>query len=59
MKAIAGSCPYAIRDCWILSPERATVRQLDGSWLEVDVKSVGIGALVRVRPGELSAWMVT
>ncbi|MDP9690611.1 UNVERIFIED_ORG: Cd2+/Zn2+-exporting ATPase [Pseudomonas mohnii] len=43
---------HAIKGLLDLSPERATVRQLDGSWLEVDVKSVGIGALVRVRPGE-------
>src|SRR5690606_41500476 len=26
--------------------------QADGSWLEVDVKSIVVGALVRVRPGE-------
>lgn len=42
----------AIKGLLDLTPERATVRQSDGSWLEVDVKSVGIGALVRVRPGE-------
>ena len=42
----------AIKGLLDLTPERATVRQVDGSWLEVDVKSVGIGALVRVRPGE-------
>lgn len=35
-----------------LTPERATVRQSNGSWLEVDVKTVELGALVRVRPGE-------
>lgn len=42
----------AIKGLLDLTPERATVRQVDGSWLEVDVKTVGIGALVRVRPGE-------
>ncbi|MGN7743764.1 heavy metal translocating P-type ATPase [Pseudomonas sp. 22526] len=42
----------AIRGLLDLTPERATVRQADGSWLEVDVKTVGLGALVRVRPGE-------
>lgn len=42
----------AIRGLMDLSPQRATVRQTDGSWLEVDVKNVAVGALVRVRPGE-------
>lgn len=42
----------AIKGLLDLTPERATVRQVDGSWLDVDVKAVGIGALVRVRPGE-------
>lgn len=42
----------AIKGLLDLTPARATVRQSDGSWLDVDVKSVGIGALVRVRPGE-------
>ncbi|WP_434598378.1 heavy metal translocating P-type ATPase [Pseudomonas sp. R4-83] len=42
----------AIKGLLDLTPERATVRQSDGSWLEVDVKTVGVGALVRVRPGE-------
>ena len=42
----------AIKGLLDLTPERATVRQVDGSWLEVDVKTVEIGALVRVRPGE-------
>ncbi|MDH1265326.1 heavy metal translocating P-type ATPase [Pseudomonas sp. GD03944] len=42
----------AIRGLMDLAPERATVRQADGEWLEVDVKTVVIGALVRVRPGE-------
>lgn len=42
----------AIRSLMDLSPERATVQQADGSWLEVDVKTISVGALVRVRPGE-------
>ncbi|MDD2104864.1 heavy metal translocating P-type ATPase [Pseudomonas asiatica] len=35
-----------------LTPDMATVRQADGQWLEVEVREVAIGALVRVRPGE-------
>jgi Cd2+/Zn2+-exporting ATPase len=42
----------AIKGLMDLTPERATVRQSNGSWLEVDVNTVKIGALVRVRPGE-------
>lgn len=42
----------AIRSLMDLTPERATVQQADGSWLEVDIKSIALGALVRVRPGE-------
>ncbi|SEH96030.1 heavy metal translocating P-type ATPase [Pseudomonas asplenii] len=35
-----------------MTPETATVRQDDGSWLELEVKRVELGARVRVRPGE-------
>lgn len=35
-----------------LSPDRATVQQADGQWLEMEVKHVALGARVRVRPGE-------
>lgn len=42
----------AIKSLMDLTPERATVRQPDGNWLEVDVKNVPLGAHVRVRPGE-------
>ncbi len=42
----------AIKGLMDLTPERATVRQSSGSWLEVDVKTIELGALVRVRPGE-------
>ncbi|WP_223456628.1 MULTISPECIES: heavy metal translocating P-type ATPase [unclassified Pseudomonas] len=35
-----------------MTPDTATVLQNDGNWLEQDVKSIGLGARVRVRPGE-------
>ena len=42
----------AIRGLMDLAPPRATVRQADGSWQEVDVQVIGLDAVVRVRPGE-------
>nr|WP_312245440.1 heavy metal translocating P-type ATPase [Stutzerimonas nitrititolerans] len=42
----------AIRGLMDLAPERVTVQQGDGRWLEVAVAHVAIGSLVRVRPGE-------
>ncbi len=42
----------AIRDLMDLAPDRATVRQADGSWTEVDAKEVTVGAVARTRPGE-------
>ncbi|MDU9390527.1 heavy metal translocating P-type ATPase [Pseudomonas sp. zfem002] len=42
----------AIKSLIELTPERATVLQADGGWLEMDVKRVDLGAVVRVRPGE-------
>ncbi|KAA0695272.1 copper-translocating P-type ATPase [Halopseudomonas laoshanensis] len=42
----------AIRGLMDLTPEQATVKQSDGTWLEVDVKTVAVGAVLRVRPGE-------
>ncbi|MBQ0741869.1 MAG: heavy metal translocating P-type ATPase [Pseudomonas sp.] len=42
----------AIRGLMDLTPEQATVKQSDGTWLEVDVKNVAVGAVLRVRPGE-------
>src|SRR5690606_18245582 len=42
----------AIRGLMDLTPERATVQQADGTWLEVEVKAIALGALIRVRPGE-------
>jgi len=42
----------AIRGLMQLTPERATVLQPDGSWLEVTAKTVSVGAQVRIKPGE-------
>lgn len=42
----------AVRGLMQLSPERATVRRADGSWLAIDAKTVAIGSIVRVKPGE-------
>ena len=42
----------AIKGLMQLTPERATVLQSDGSWLEVAAKSVPVDARVRIKPGE-------
>ncbi len=42
----------AIRGLMQLAPERATVQQADGSWRAMEAKSVAVGSVVRVRPGE-------
>lgn len=42
----------AIRGLMDMAPETATVREADGSWLQRDAKSIALGAVVRVRPGE-------
>ena len=42
----------AIRGLMDLTPETATVRQADGSWADVPAKSIALGAVVRVKPGE-------
>ena len=42
----------AISGLMQMTPEQATVLQADGSWVEQDVKSVELGARVRVKPGE-------
>ena len=42
----------AIRGVLELTPERATVRQADGNWLEQEVSQVAVDSQVRVRPGE-------
>lgn len=35
-----------------LAPEKATVRQADGSWRVVEANTVTVGSVVRVKPGE-------
>nr|AFS51424.1 CadA [uncultured bacterium] len=42
----------AISGLMQMTPEQATVLQPDGSWVLQDVKTIGLGARVRVRPGE-------
>jgi Cd2+/Zn2+-exporting ATPase len=42
----------AIRGLMNLTPETATVQQADGSWADVDAKTVAIGSRIRVKPGE-------
>ncbi|WP_434626592.1 heavy metal translocating P-type ATPase [Pseudomonas sp. Z1-29] len=42
----------AISGLMQMAPEQATVQQADGSWQVQEVKSVALGARVRVRPGE-------
>lgn len=42
----------AIRGLMAMTPETASVLQADGSWQEVAAKSIVIGAVVRVAPGE-------
>ena len=43
---------HAIRGLMQLAPERATVLQDNGAWLEVAAKSVAVSARVRIKPGE-------
>ena len=42
----------AIRGLMELTPERATVQQPDGSWVDVDAKMIVVGNRIRVKPGE-------
>ncbi|UJF25161.1 heavy metal translocating P-type ATPase [Suttonella sp. R2A3] len=42
----------AIAGLMALTPDEATVRQQDGSWLEVRAEEVKEGSIVRIRPGE-------
>ena len=42
----------AISGLMQMTPERATVRQADGSWVEQAVENIELGAIVRVKPGE-------
>ena len=42
----------AIKGLLALAPDRATVLQPDGGWVEMDIRQVAVGSRVRVRPGE-------
>jgi len=42
----------AVQKLMQLAPERATVQQSDGTWQDVDAKSVSINSIVRLKPGE-------
>jgi len=42
----------AIKGLLSLAPEKASVRQADGSWTEVAVVAVAVGTTLRVKPGE-------
>ncbi|WP_434701410.1 heavy metal translocating P-type ATPase [Pseudomonas sp. D1-36] len=42
----------AISGLMQMTPEQATVQQADGTWQVEDVKTIALGARVRVRPGE-------
>lgn len=42
----------AIRGVLAMAPEQASVRQADGSWADVPVAEVTVGAMLRVKPGE-------
>lgn len=41
----------AIKGLLDMTPEKAEVRQADGSWAESPVKTVALGAIVRIKPG--------
>lgn len=42
----------AVRGLMAMTPESASVRQPDGSWLDVPATAVVLGNIIRVRPGE-------
>ncbi|KGU86573.1 heavy metal translocating P-type ATPase [Pseudomonas mediterranea] len=42
----------AISGLMQMAPEQATVQQTDGTWQAQEVKTIALGARVRVRPGE-------
>lgn len=42
----------AIRGLMALAPDKATVKQADGTWAEVEAANVAMDAIVRLRPGE-------
>jgi len=41
----------AIKGLLDMTPEKTEVKRADGSWVEIQVKAVAIGAIVRVKPG--------
>ncbi|MFC2974146.1 heavy metal translocating P-type ATPase [Azotobacter bryophylli] len=43
---------HSIGELMKLAPDRATVRQNDGTWAEIAADAVALGSIVRVRPGE-------
>lgn len=43
---------HAITGLLALSPQQADVLQADGAWSSVEARSVAVGSVVRVRPGE-------
>ncbi|MDR1530375.1 MAG: cadmium-translocating P-type ATPase [Burkholderiales bacterium] len=42
----------AIKRLFDLTPEKATVQDLDGAWTEMDIRQITVGRRVRVKPGE-------
>ncbi|MFL9988787.1 heavy metal translocating P-type ATPase [Paraburkholderia sediminicola] len=42
----------AIQGLMQLTPEQASVQQMDGNWRLMDLKAIALGAVVRVKPGE-------
>ncbi|PHV01018.1 heavy metal translocating P-type ATPase [Iodobacter sp. BJB302] len=47
-----GRARNAISGLLQLTPERATVQQIDGSWQEQAAADIALGSILRVRPGE-------
>lgn len=42
----------AIEGLLELAPDTATIQQADGAWTTVDARTVSVGSIVRVKPGE-------
>ncbi|WP_395400957.1 heavy metal translocating P-type ATPase [Pseudoduganella sp. UC29_106] len=42
----------AIKQLMAMTPDTATVQEMDGTWIEKPASQVSIGALVRVQPGQ-------
>ena len=42
----------AIRGLMAMTPDIATVRQADGTWLDIEANSIATGTIVRVKPGQ-------